>query len=357
MQLDQLNAIKTAFVQELADATAGNKTSLPFIRHTLTSRSLVAQNEIFQTLVIGGSIFQKAVMQKVDDNIKIIVHTQGEQPKFLTKQHLMDFVISHLEPEVKTIALNFAYPMTPISRGDVLDGTLQNGSKENTFEGLVGQNVGEEIEKYIKETQGRDVQISIANDTICLMLSGLIQHPWNKLAAGIVGTGLNFAMYLDENTAVNLESGSFDKFTPSEAGIDIDIHSAAPKDAIFEKEISGAYLFKHFNFLAQKRGIAIEPISSSQQLDNLVNAPSPEIAALAQEILLNSASLVAIQVAGIMEFCKRDLVFIMQGSLYWKGNKYKDTIEKLVIEMCPQHKASYENVFHSDLLGAAKLVA
>ncbi len=357
MTFEEIQTIKNAFVNELSNATAGERTSLPFIRHTLTSRSLVAQDEKFQTLVIGGSFYQKATMQKANHNIKIIVHTQGAQPTFLTKQNLMDFVVSHLDADVQTLALNFAYPMDPVTRGDVLDGVLQHGSKENVFEGLVGQKVGEEIEKYVKETQGRDLKVSVANDTICLLLSGLIQHQWDKLAAGIVGTGLNFALYLDANTAVNLESGSFDKFTQSEAGHEIDIHSAAPGDAIFEKEISGAYLFRHFNHLAQKRGIKIDAIATSKQLDYLVTAPSPEIAGLAQEILAESAKLVAAQVAGIMEFCKRDLVFIMQGSLYWKGSKYKETIEQLVIELCPQHRASYENVLHSDLLGAAKLVA
>ena len=357
MQLDELKAIKTAFVKELELAAAGNKTSLPFIQHTLASHSLVSPNEIFQTLVVGGSIFQKATMQKLDDNIKIIMYTSGEQPSFLTKKSLLEFVASHIEPEVKTIALNFAYPLTPVTRGDVLDGTLQNGSKENTFEGLVGELVGEEIEKYIKETQNRDITVAVANDTICLMLSGLIHHTWDHLAAGIVGTGLNFAMFLDQQTAVNLESGSFDKFPQSQAGHDIDIHSAAPGDAIFEKEISGAYLFRHFNYLAQKRGLKIDSISSSKQLDYLVSAPSPDVAALAQEVLAYSASLSAIQIAGIMEFCKRDIVFIMQGSLYWKGSKYKETIEKLVIELCPNYTASYENVLHSDLMGAAKIVA
>lgn len=357
MQLDELKAIKTAFVKELELAAAGTRTSLPFIQHTLSANSLVATNDIFQTLVVGGSIFQKATMQKVDDNIKILIHASGEQPAFLSKQTLLEFVASHIEPEVKVIALNFAYPLTPITRNDILDGTLQNGSKENTFEGLVGQNVGEEIEKYMKETYGRDVRVAVANDTICLMLSGLIHHTWDHLAAGIVGTGLNFALFLDQHTAVNIESGSFNKFTQSDAGLDIDTHSAVPGDAIFEKEISGAYLFRHFNYLAQKRGIKIDAIASSKQLDYLVSAPSPDVAQLAQEVLNYSASLSAVQVAGIMEFCRRDIVFIMQGSLYWKGYKYKETIEKLVIEMCPQYSASYENVLHSDLMGAAKLVA
>lgn len=357
MNADTLKSIKDAFVQELSISSQGNKTSLPFIRHTLSAQSVVADDEIFQTLVIGGSYYQKATIHKRNGNLVIVEHTQGEQPAFLTKQSLLDFVVVHLDPKVKTVALNFAYPLEPVTRGDVLDGVLQGGSKENTFEGLIGQNVGETIELYINETQNRQLKVAVANDTICLLLSGLMNHTWDHLAAGIVGTGLNFALFLDEHTVVNLESGSFDKFTQSEAGQDIDKFSAVPGDAIFEKEISGAYLFKHFNYLVQKQKIPMEAISSSKQLDYLVSAPTPELAALAKDILITSASLVAAQVAGIMEFCGRDLTFIMQGSLYWKGTNYKETIEKLAIELCPQYKATYEQVLHSDLFGAAKLVA
>lgn len=357
MDFATVKQIKDAFVQELQASASGTKTSLPFIRHTLAAQSIVAEDEVFQTLVIGGSYYQKATMHKRGGNLVIVEHEQGEQPAFLTKQSMLDFVVQHLDPKVKTVALNFAYPMTPISRGAVLDGSLQSGSKENTFEGLVGQNVGETIEMYIKETQHRDITVAVANDTICLLLSGLMTHTWDNLAAGIVGTGLNFAIFLDQTTVVNLESGSFDKFTQSEAGQNIDKFSAVPGDAIFEKEISGAYLFKHFNYLAQKQKIPMEAISSSKQLDYLVTAPTPAIAELAKSILMNSASLVAAQIAGIMEFGGRDITFIMQGSLYWKGTNYKETIEKLVVELCPQYKATYEHVLHSDLFGAAKLVA
>lgn len=47
----------------------------------------------------------------------------------------------------------------------------------------------------------------------------------------------------------------------------------------------------------------------------------------------------------------------MQGSLFWRGYMYKENVEKLVEQMCPEYKATYVNVFHSDLYGAAKLVA
>ncbi|MBP9690520.1 hypothetical protein KBD81_00410 [Candidatus Woesebacteria bacterium] len=355
MNIDTLQTIKNNFANELILSSQGTKTSLPFIKHSLSPVSIVDEGETFQALVIGGSFYQKAIMKKENGTITIVEHEQGAQPPFLTKVSLMTFIESHIAPDVNTVALNFAYPMTPISRDGILDGTLVSGSKENTFEGLVGENVGEEIEKYMSQ-KGRMIRVSAANDTICLLLSGLVNHPWNTLAAGIVGTGLNFALYLDELTTVNLEAANFDKFTQSDAGKIIDERSAAPGDALYEKEISGAYLHQHFNIEAKKRGLAVEQIESTKELESKLQDPNPAVAALAREILDYSAGLVAAQIAGMLAFAKRDLVFIMQGSLYWKGDHYKETVSKLVAELCPEHNATYEDVLHSDLLGAAKLV-
>jgi len=356
MNIQELTQIKNNFVRELENGATNTGGTLPFIRHNLATASLVEPNGTFQTLVIGGSFYQKAKMKKINGNIQILEHDQGPQPPFLSKQDLMSFIEGHIDPEVSVIALNFAYPMTPISRDGLLDGRLQSGSKENTFEDLVGQNVGEEIEKYMTEQHNRTIRVSAANDTICLLLSGLIHHDWDGISAGIVGTGLNFAIFLDKHITVNLESAAFSNFPQSEAGKEIDRTSAAPGDALYEKEISGAYLYRHFNFEAKKRGLEVKEIESTKELDALIRDNNPEISGLAREILRHSAELVAAQVAGILEFSKRDLVFIMQGSLYWKGNQYKETVEKLVTQLCPEYNASYENVLHSDLFGAAKLV-
>lgn len=357
MDLSNLAKIKDAFVKELQDAASGNKTSLPFIRHTLSPQSLVQPNETFQVIAIGGSFYQKALMTKENENIKIIDYSQGEQPQFLNENALLTFVERHIDPNATKIGINFAYPLEPVTRDTIVDGVLKSGSKENTFTGLIGNQVGKTIEDYFKEKHNRTITVTVANDTICLLLSGLVQYEWNQLAAGIVGTGLNFALFLKDKTAVNLEAANFSKFHQSEAGKEIDSFSVAPGDALYEKEVSGAYLFKHFNFLNNKKNLGLTPIATTKELETYLHNPNMNIAKTAREVLDHSAWLVAAQIAGIMEFCKRDLVFIMQGSLYWKGDTYKETVEKMVMKLSPQYKAFYEQVLHADLYGAAKLIA
>lgn len=349
--------IKPNFLKELQNANSSKKSSLPFIKHTLSTRSIVKNGEIFQTLVIGGSFYQNALMKKDGDKIRIVKHEHGAQPPFIKKPDLMKFLEKKIDKNVKIVAVNFAYPLKPKNRGEILDGVLVSGSKENTFKGLIQEMVGEEIEKYIFKKRGQKIKVSVANDTMCLLLSGLTKEGWDKIAAGIVGTGLNFAIFLDKNTAVNLESANFDKFKTTYAGKIIDKTSVAPGDALYEKHVSGAYLFQHFNIEAEKRGLYFKPLKNTKELENYLNSENKDLQKLAREILDYSAKLVAAQIAAILEFSKRDLTFVMQGSLYWKGAGYREMVEETVEKLSPNYKASYLDVYHSDVYGAAKLVA
>ena len=395
-----------AFSQMLSDSLT-EKTALPFIKHTLAPNPIVKPGEEFQTLTIGGSICQSDRMRidPTSPSLELGIRGAGrkihsldrkvqEQPAFNTEEEFLSYFESLLDPNVRVVALNFAYPLNPVSRNGLLDGVLVSGSKENTFTGLVGKPVGETIEQYIKQKLDREIRVSVANDTICLLLSGLTKYKWNEIAAGIAGTGLNFAIFLDEHTAINLESANFNKFEQTPEGRQIDKESVSPGDAVFEKEISGAYLYKHFNLIAERNGLKTR-ISSSKELDKLAEyaehfthdnrhselgsesmelnrfrvppslklqrASKPgmtnegKLAQIAHTLLQRSADLVACQIAGIMEFQKRDLIFVMQGSLFWKGYKYKETVDKTVKRLT-KYRAQFVKIENADLLGAAKLI-
>lgn len=356
MNIADLTSISHSFSQTLTLASQGEKTSLPFIRHTLSTQKIVPDGQVFQTLVIGGSFYQKALMKQENGRIQIIKHSHGPQPAFLHKDTLMSFIANHIDKNIKVLALNFAYPLEPVVRNGMVDGRLQSGSKENTFEGLLGNVVGESVEHYFQDNHQREIKVSSANDTICLLLSGLVDHRWDELAAGIVGTGLNFALFLDYNTVVNLESAEFTGFKQSEAGKAVDAASASPGRALIEKEVSGAYLYKYFNYMVEQKGISCKPIASTKELDDLTKSADAKTAAMAQSVIEHSASLVAAQIAGILQFQKRDLTFIMQGSLFWKGRNYQELVTKQVQQLAPEYAATFKQVENSDLLGAAKLV-
>lgn len=357
MQFTDYQTITHSFTKELEDAARGKKTSFPFIRHQLALEPKVKKGELFQVLRIGGSIYQNALVKRINGKIAIVKSTQRPLPIFTSEEVFLHFIDKVLDKDADHLALNFAYPMKPGSRDGYLDGKLLAGTKEHTFEGLVGKYVGETIEHYIKDKRGREIHVALANDTVCLLLSGLTQFRWQGLVGGIVGTGLNFAIFLDEHTIVNLESANFDKFPQSPEGKLIDRGSARPGSALFEKETSGGYLYQHFNLSLHKKGLDFPDVHSTKDMDQIAYKNLPEVSDLARKVSNHSSSLIACQVAGISNFYKRDCTFVIEGSLFWKGWSYKENVGVLTRQLSPLNQVSFVFVEESGVLGAAKLIS
>lgn len=352
-----LQDIKNNFIQELTKAQSGEKNSLAFIVNQIPQKPLIQEGEIFEVLTIGGSVCRKALVKKVGQGIENIKQEESSVKTFQTKLDLLDTIVDLLEDDVKVVAINFAYAVEPIFDDNKLDAILLRGSKEHRFDGLIGQRVGQSIEQYIQKKLNRNIQVSLANDTICLLLSGLAKYPWNSLAAGIVGTGYNFAFFLDQDKLVNLEAGNFDKFEQTAEGKEIDGSSNQSGNYKFEKEVAGAYLYKHFNSIIKSKGLNYPVINSSKELDQAALAEDLEIAAVAQLVINRAAGFVATMIAGLMEYTKRDLIFVMEGSLFWKGVGYKETVAAVVKQLAPDYKAEFIHIEDSTVLGGAKLVA
>jgi hexokinase len=358
MSLSLLKNIHTNFEQELQLANTNHKTSLPFILNTIPSTPLVKNGETFQVIAVGGSMYRNALVKKENTgDLTIEYEITDRLPIFTLREDFLSFVDGQIESNTTMLALNFAYPLEPVFEKGKLDGKLIRGTKEHRFLGLVGQNVGEEIEKYILEKYKRHITVSVANDTVCLILSGLTKTKWDHLAAGIVGTGLNFALFLDKTTIVNLEAGSFNNFPQTDTGKIVDAASNMKGIGLFEKEVSGAYLYQHFNQLIKEKQVDHQPLKDTTELSYLAAKEIPGVSEVAAEQLERSAAFVATQIAGIAKFKKQPLTFIMQGSLFWKGYNYKEMVNKYVHELLPDFKINFINVDDSDVLGAAKLIA
>lgn len=356
MNIKQLRIIQSNFLHELQDAQNGKKTSLRFIVHQIPPSPIVKNGEAFQAFVIGGTVAKTATLRKKDANIKILDSKQY-QISFKTGQDFLAFVEDKLGKDINVIALNFAYPMTPVFENGRLDGILLTIPKEGTFHGLIGKKIAKEIEGYILKKRNKKITASVANDTVCLLLSGLTKYKWHELAGGVIGTGVNFAFFLDKGKLVNLESANFDKFTLSQEASIIDKESREPNIHLFEKETAGAYLYKHFNIIIKDRKISYPLINSTEELNAICSKRISQASEIAQNLLRRSAQLVACQIAGITEFKKRAMVFNMEGSLFWKGNEYKETVEKTVKQLAPKYGITFVEIEESGILGAAKLVS
>lgn len=365
--LYDLKKIRDNFVAELTLSAQGQKTSLAFIKNPLPQKTLVDNGQVFQVMVVGGSLLEKALVRKQEDKIIILSYAKETLPLLTDREFFLSFIEKHINPEVNTVALNFTYPLKPLLRNNILDGQLIYGTKEHQFNGLLNKIVGQEIENHIFGKHKREIRVTVANDTICLILAGLTKTNWENLVAGAVGTGMNFAFFLDKNTVVNLESGNFDKFPQTKTGKEIDKKSANPSKYLFEKEVAGRYLYQHYNLICQKLNLDTSLLSSTYNLNQLLNYLNHDrvrdkltIKIIARQLLERSASLIACQVAGIYLFkqLRRDpsLTFIMEGSLFWQGWHYKENVKKYLERLSiPKNAIKFIKIKDSSIIGAAKL--
>jgi len=351
MDLKELQKITADFTHELKLSVKGEKTSLPFLIHEFSPISLAADGEDFQVLKVGGSIGQNALVVKHGKEILVKVMEEERLPLFSTGKAFLALVKSHLRKKINYLAINFAYPMKAVWENNRLDGILTNGSKEHSFVGLVGKQVGVTIEKFIWQKFHRQVIVSVANDTICLTLSGLTKAAAENVAGGIVGTGLNFAFFLNDQQLVNLESACFDKFEKSTEGEIIDRQSLQPGDALFEKEVSGGYLYLHYNLKTGGK------LTATHELDKVARGEIAGNKQVARELFKRAAQLVACQIAGIVNFKKLPMVFVMEGSLYWVGYNFRKTVAETVRLLAPDYSVVFKAITDCGIIGAAKLIA
>ncbi len=162
---------------------------------------------------------------------------------------------------------------------------------------------------------------------------------------------MNFAFFKDQSTAINLESADFNKFPSSKTGIEIDTESANPGHSIYEKEVSGVYLFKHYNKEIEIQNTSQSPISKTSELDTLAKNGDE----IARMLLQRSAHLIACQIAAIMDFREKDMIFAMEGSVFWKGFNYRKTVEETCKKLTKYHP-EFIQIQNSNIIGAAHLV-
>lgn len=360
LKIPDYQQIKKNFFQELVNAQNGHKSSLSFIKHSISEKSLINQG-IIQGIVIGGTnyIFSTAKIQK--DGKKIVLKQRsGILPILANDKIFFDFLSSNFEEKAEAIGFNFGFPLTP-TRGTYgeLDGVLLYGDKEHAMKGLVGRTIGKEINILFKKKFGRSIPVAVANDTVCLALSGKGDEDGSLVA----GTGFNIGIMLSIDgmeTIINIEAGNFNKFEQSDVLRYIDIQSEKPGLQVFEKAVSGKYLAVYFNKKASDLDLSISPITTSQELSKLSSTDGNTVVQiLARSLLERSALLIAASIAGVYEFNNRPkkMKIVGEGSILWTGWNYLNNLNNGLIALgVPKNAIEFEHIQNSSINGAFKLV-
>lgn len=329
-----------SLLQELKSASQGEKNSIKYLKSNLTRKALVEENQNFQIMMVGGSHLETVLAKFEKKQLKMLNFQETDIKKLTQKQIFFDYVERFLEPEVDTVALNFAYPIEPFTRNGKMDGKLVGRPKGHTFEGLYLKNVGEELEKYFW-AKGRKIDFTLCNDTTALGLASLnwADYPPKDSIMGVVGTGFNFGLFENDKTLVNLELGNFDKFEMTEVGKQIDLNSNNQGQQKLEKEVGGGYLFQHYNYLTKEKGSRLE-IKNTKELSTLLKTEAFAYKKEGLQVYQSSSSFVAKTIFSLYQFKKWQnqvedfkMLVLIEGSLYWKAYRYKEMVEKKLLEL------------------------
>lgn len=354
---EELVKIRDSFLDQLYRASQGNESDFSFLKTPLVLREK-RQDGQFQVMVVGGSKFKEAHVRCSSAEIQIKDTEQSTVPVFERKETFLDLIHDALSETADELFINFAFPINPQIRDGRLDGILITGTKEHAFEGMQGLFVAEQVEKYIFEKTSRKIRVHLANDVVCLTASGLSDIKRSKLVGCIAGTGINLGFFLDEENIVNLESANFSHFQMSATGELIDQSSSRPGKHKFEKEISGAYLYRHFNAMIDQGIIDCTPISSTHELSDIAEDTAHKGSKQAQLLLERSAQYLACQIAAVYLFKnKQNIIIVAEGSLFWNGFMYRQNVEKyLKLLSTPEDAVSFMNIPSSDIVGAVRLM-
>ncbi len=347
--------IKNNFLKELQAASKSQQSSLLYVRNILPSNPVVT-NGIIQAVVIGGTYFEFATVEIKDGQQPQILSTKkGILPQLHTATDVEKLFKENFDSEVQAVGVNLAFPLDPIQGiKDELDGKIIQPTKEHMVEGLIGRPMGAFLREKVYK---KDIPISVANDTVCLVLAG----GGHEQVGLILGTGINIGLKVIENgkkSVVNLEAGNFSGFTKSKILQKIDSHSEHSGTYLFEKMIGGKYLVHHYNETIKELNLNIPFVESSEELSRLAPESKTQARYLAKYILAMSASLISAAIAGAYEFMKLpQLDIITEGSLFWKGWEYQKNVQKELNTLgIPEGAITFKKVDNSSLKGAIGLL-
>src|SRR3989338_7101044 len=165
--------VYTNFLSSLLNAQTHRPSSLPFIINQLPSEPVVNAGEPFQAISIGGTNYKSALFNLGHDGQLIMYDREASQrPYFNNRDDVLGFIQGLVDPSIEYIAINFASPLKPEFRNGLLDGRLFKATKFDRFEGLIDYPLGQTIEEFF----GHSVKVTVANDTICLLLAGITKY-------------------------------------------------------------------------------------------------------------------------------------------------------------------------------------
>lgn len=324
-----LQKIRQDFVSEINHAEQKNKSSLCFYVNNLVPISFLGQYANIRLINIGGSHIRYKTTN-ARDIWKETKFQEDSLPFLQSSQDLIKILKDKIPSNTNLVVLILAQTLEPSSSHGIPDGILKQVNKEHNLSDLLKQPLG----LYLEKQFGNNFPIMVINDTTYLFyrLKALTKEN-QKLpdAALVIGTGINLAFRNNQEQVVSLETANFDKFPLSPTGKIINRISQNPGQALFEKEIAGAYLYKHFNSLCP-----LNLVSSTKELSKVALNQKLPCSHIANQLLERSASLIATNITALSDYSEElELNIMVEGSLGLSAPNYLTRIAEIARQLNP----------------------
>jgi len=326
------------FVEDILNASLGCTSCLSYIPSSLHNYKPISSHQVFQSIMIGGSHIESARIQMVKGKPVILQFSQHPLQSINSKADLFNIIGQHLHSDIHHLTVSFAFALQPILRENRPDGVVLKSTKEHTLGDLIGCNIGQEIEQFIATSRSRDIQVSVSNNLTSLATGYAVssKHVVDNVIVGVISTGVNIGFFEKNGDFVNLESGNFCHKNPLPSLSTIDQKSVQPGQQLLEKEIGGSYLYKHINIVAAEKGLEYK-LSHQKEIIAVLANPSHPLFLITSEIVKNSASWVALQIAAVAAYKKmplhKKLAIVMEGWVFWDIPQYRRWVTQFLIQL------------------------
>jgi len=203
--IDMEQSCKT-FIEEMEKGLEGRESSLKMLPTYITMDGEIPLEEPVIVMDAGGTNFRVAVIRFDKDKKPIMEDyklypmpgTQGE----ISKEEFFTTMAGYIKPVLdksRKIGFCFSYATEILPNKD---GRLLQFSKEVRVKDLIGETIGDNLLKNVKN-MGFDgnKKIVLLNDTVATLLGGKATYPdrvFDSYIGFILGTGTN-TCYIEEN--------------------------------------------------------------------------------------------------------------------------------------------------------------
>ncbi|MEL7585876.1 MAG: hypothetical protein AAGU19_04115 [Prolixibacteraceae bacterium] len=326
------------------------------------------------------SVNQVPVVKSIVEKDITEMKTSGFSETDLYRSQLQ--TISKLDiPRDLSVGYCFSYPARSLFDGDA---ELIKWVKGVSIENMEGKAIGKPLISYLNQNGGFNFRkITVVNDTITSLFSGLMNTGFDAYVGLIVGTGTNMATFYHSDhilklkglknwegeTPVNLESGNF--FPPHLTVYDeeVDRNSDSPGIQRFEKAVSGMYLGHIFRVAAPDGDIGEIDAAGLTRMINQPGNQTKHHVQLAYSIYERSAKLIAASLAGLVKSLHefnpsiQRIQILAEGSLFWSAlndqfTDYNEIVSTVLNELINElglgeKEVVISKVNNANLIGAA----